>query len=63
MHDSTKPEEVARPRATSDQERRMELEMAALQADLQRARQLIETNSRAEHWGKAPERDWSWRSR
>ena len=37
--------------------------MAALQADLQRARQLIETNSRTEHWGKAPERDWSWRSR
>jgi hypothetical protein len=61
-HDSMKPEELANPRATTDQERQLERELAALDADLQRARQLIESNSRAEHWGKAPERDWSWRS-
>jgi hypothetical protein len=61
-HDRTKPEEFANPRASSDQARQLQREMAALEADLQRARQLIESNSRAEHWGKAPERDWSWRS-
>jgi hypothetical protein len=62
MHDDTEPEEVANLRATSDQERQLEREMVALEADLRRAKQLIESNSRAEHWGKAPERDWSWRS-
>ena len=62
MHDDTQPEEVANLRATSDQDRQLEREMVALQAELQRAKQLIESNSRAEHWGKAPERDWSWRS-
>jgi hypothetical protein len=61
-HDHTEPEEVANLRATSDQDRQLEREMVALQAELQRAKQLIESNSRAEHWGKAPERDWSWRS-
>jgi hypothetical protein len=62
MHDDTEPEEVANLRAASDQERQLEREMVALEADLRRAKQLIESNSRAEHWGKAPERDWSWRS-
>jgi hypothetical protein len=62
MHDSTKPEEFADPRASSDQARQLQREMVALEADLQRARQLIESNSHAEHWGKALERDWSWRS-
>jgi hypothetical protein len=62
MHDNTKPEEFANRRAPSDQERQLEREMVALEADLQRAKQLIESSSRAEHWGKAPERDWSWRS-
>jgi hypothetical protein len=47
MNDSTKPED--NPRATSDQERLLEREMMALEADLQRARQLIESNSRAQH--------------
>ena len=61
-HDHTEPEKVADLRATSDQQRELEREMVALEADLQRAKQVIESNSRAEHWGKAPERDWSWRS-
>jgi hypothetical protein len=61
-HDHTKPEEFADLPATSDQQRQLEREMVALEADLQRAKQVIESNSRAEHWGKAPERDWSWRS-
>jgi hypothetical protein len=47
---------------TSSQERELEREMLGLQAELERARQLIESNSRSEHWGKTPERDWSWRS-
>jgi hypothetical protein len=59
MRDSAKQRE---PGAMSNQERELEGEMLGLEAELEHARQLIETNSRSEHWGKAPERDWSWRS-
>lgn len=51
-----------KPGAMSNQERELEGEMLGLEAELQHARQLIESNSPSEHWGKAPERDWSWRS-
>lgn len=64
-YDSGKPEGFAdrrELRTTLSRERQLEREMAALDADLERARHLIESNSRAEHWGKAPERDWSRRS-
>jgi hypothetical protein len=50
------------PGAVPNQERELEGEMLGLEAELEHARQLIESNSRSEHWGKALERDWSWRS-
>jgi hypothetical protein len=64
-HDSGRPGGFAERRelrTTSNRERQLERQMAALDADLERARHLIESNSRTEHWGKAPERDRSWRS-
>jgi hypothetical protein len=51
-----------KPGAMSNPERQLDNQMLGLEAELEHARQLIETNSRSEHWGKAPERDWSWRS-
>jgi hypothetical protein len=50
------------PGAMSHPKRQLDNQMLGLEAELEHARQLIETNSRSEHWGKAPERDWSWRS-
>jgi hypothetical protein len=47
-------------RAIDTRDRELQSRMLAFDTNLQRAKVLIESNSRTEHWGKAPERAWSW---
>jgi hypothetical protein len=56
--ESRERDAVASPR----QENELEREMLALDAELEHAKAVAEANSRAAHWGKAPERPWSWHS-
>jgi hypothetical protein len=48
--------------ASRDQDNDLEREILALDAELEHAKAVAEANSRAAHWGKAPERPWSWDS-
>ena len=43
-------------------ERRLERAMLAFEANEHDTVNAIESNSRAEHWGKEPERPWAWRA-
>jgi hypothetical protein len=54
---------VTTERTNHDHElRRLDAEISRLDAELNDAKQLIERNSRAEHWGKSPESPWAWQA-
>jgi hypothetical protein len=48
-------------RGLDSEMRELASELRELDTDLKHAKAIIESNSRVEHWGKAPEPDWSWR--
>ena len=49
-------------RELTDDERGLERKLRAFAATERKAKQAIESHSRAEHWGREPERPWAWRA-
>ena len=43
-------------------ERGLEQRLSAIAASQRKAKRTIERHSRAEHWGREPERPWAWRA-
>ena len=43
-------------------ERGLEQRLSAFAVSERKAKQAIESQSRAEHWGREPERPWAWRA-
>ena len=49
-------------RELTDDKRGLERKRRAFAVSERKAKQTIESHSRAEHWGREPERPWAWRA-
>jgi hypothetical protein len=49
-------------RELTDDERGLAQKLRAFAVSERKAKQTIESHSRAEHWGREPERPWAWRA-